>query len=85
MVIKIITPDEKVFEGDVISSKLPGVSGGFEVLKDHAAIVSLLETGKLRLRDDSGKDTNLEIDGGVVEVLKNQIVVLAESAKAIAQ
>lgn len=79
MVIKVITPDTKVFEGEVSSVKFPGVSGGFEVLKDHVAIVSLLGNGELRLRTSNG-DKHLDIQGGVVEVLNNQIVVLTEGA-----
>ncbi|MCS6822437.1 MAG: ATP synthase F1 subunit epsilon [Microscillaceae bacterium] len=80
MHIKILTPDRLVFEGDVSSVKFPGSKGEFEVLKDHAAIISTLRKGNLRLRTSTG-DKYLLIDGGVVEVLNNEIIVLAESVK----
>ena len=74
MFLEIITPDKKVFEGDVEVVTLPGVSGSFQVLKDHAPLVSTLAKGELV----ADKNT-FKIDGGVVEVLKNKVLVLAEA------
>ena len=74
MNLEIITPDKKVFSGEVEVVTLPGTDGSFQVLKDHAALVSTL--GKGTLKADKQEFT---IDGGVVEVLNNRVLVLAEA------
>ena len=74
MNLEIITPDKKVFSGEVEIVTLPGSDGSFHVLKDHAALVSTL--GKGILKADKQEFT---IDGGVVEVLNNKVLVLAEA------
>ncbi|MDX2305210.1 MAG: F0F1 ATP synthase subunit epsilon [Microscillaceae bacterium] len=77
--MKIITPDQEVFEGEVSQAKFPGNSGGFEVLKDHAPLISTLGQGDIVLNViDQGKK-QFKIDGGVVEVLNNNIIVLVEN------
>ncbi len=74
MQLEIITPDKKVFSGDVNVITLPGINGFFQILKDHAAVVSTLAKGTLTA------DTHqFEIEGGVVEVLNNKVLVLAEA------
>ncbi len=81
MTVEIVTPDKKVFEGDADGVQLPGTVGSFEVLKNHAPIISTLEAGKVRVR--SGKDTQFfQISGGLVEVMDNKVIVLAESVVA---
>lgn len=79
MKIEIITPEEKVYEGDIRSLKVPGKKGAFQVLKDHAAIVSTLVEGEVTVTDMNGRDSDFEIQGGVVEVRNNVIILLAES------
>jgi F-type H+-transporting ATPase subunit epsilon len=74
MNLEIITPDKKVFSGEVEVVTLPGMNGSFQILKDHAAVVSTL--GKGTLMADKQAFT---IDGGVVEVLNNKVLVLAEA------
>jgi F-type H+-transporting ATPase subunit epsilon len=81
MKIEIITPDRKVFEGDVKSIRVPGKKGSFQVLKDHAPIVSTLENGPVIMVDQAGKETRYEINGGVIEVKMNKIILLAESVR----
>ncbi|MBK7711315.1 MAG: F0F1 ATP synthase subunit epsilon [Bacteroidales bacterium] len=61
MRIEIVTPDKKIFEGDIKSVRVPGKKGSFQVLKDHAPIVSTLETGSVILVDPDGKETIFEI------------------------
>ncbi|SKB89825.1 ATP synthase F1 subunit epsilon [Daejeonella lutea] len=80
MKLEILTPDKKVFEGEVRSVTVPGTMGSFEVLKDHAPIVSTLEDGKVIIRTGSTEETIL-IKGGVIEVINNNIMVLAEGAQ----
>jgi F-type H+-transporting ATPase subunit epsilon len=82
MKIEIITPDHKVFEGDIRSVRVPGKKGSFQVLNDHAPVVSTLEKGPVILVDQAGNETRFEIDGGVIEVKANKIILLAESVRA---
>jgi F-type H+-transporting ATPase subunit epsilon len=82
MKIEIITPDQKVFEGDIKSVRVPGKKGSFQVLNDHAPIVSTLENGPVILVDQTGNETRFEINGGVIEVKANKIILLAESVRA---
>ena len=77
MTLEILTPDKKVFEGEVSSVSLPGTMGSFEILNHHAPIISTLEDGKLIVRS-GGKEEVFFIQGGVVENLNNHVVVLAE-------
>ncbi len=78
MLLDIVTPDKKVFEGEVTSVTFPGSDGEFQVLSNHAPMISSLGKGKVTIKA-SGKTEELTIDGGVVEVLNNNIIVLAES------
>ncbi|MDZ7604699.1 MAG: ATP synthase F1 subunit epsilon [Cyclobacteriaceae bacterium] len=80
MQLEIITPDKTIFKGDVDSAKFPGTKGAFQVLNNHAPIVSTLEAGKVVLKINNTK-TEIQILGGVVEVHKNKIIVLAEGVK----
>lgn len=77
MTLEIYTPDQLVFQGEAASVTVPGTSGSFEVLKDHAPIISTLEDGTIIVRTAGGAQTFL-IKGGVVEVMDNKVVVLAE-------
>jgi F-type H+-transporting ATPase subunit epsilon len=81
MRIEIITPDKKVFEGDIKSVRVPGKKGSFQVLKDHAPIVSTLESGPVIMVDHNGNESVYEINGGVIEVKANKIILLADSVK----
>ena len=77
MKLTIITPDKLVFEGPVTSVTVPGTAGSFQILKDHAAIVSTLEDGKVIIKNGNDEQSLL-IKGGVVEVKDNNIILLAE-------
>jgi F-type H+-transporting ATPase subunit epsilon len=81
MKIEIITPDRTVFEGDIKSVRVPGKKGSFQVLKDHAPIVSTLENGPVIMLDQDGNETRYLINGGVIEVKMNKIILLVESVQ----
>ena len=81
MKLVIITPDKKVYEGEVKSVRVPGKKGSFQVLKDHAPIISTLENGPVILVDTANIESSFEINGGVIEVKANKIILLAESVK----
>lgn len=78
MNLEIITPDRKVFGGEAVAVTFPGTEGQFQVLNDHAPLVSTLGKGEVVIDTGAGKQT-LVVDGGVVEVLHNNILVLAEA------
>lgn len=78
MHLEILTPDNKVFNGEITSVNLPGSDGYFEVLPKHAAIISTLEKGVIKVNTGS-KIEEFTVDGGVVEVINDKIIVLAES------
>lgn len=77
MTLEILTPDKKVYEGEVNSVTVPGAQGSFEVLNNHAPIISTLEDGKVIIRGGEGEHSFF-IKGGVVEVINNKVIVLAE-------
>jgi F-type H+-transporting ATPase subunit epsilon len=79
MKVEIITPDKKIFEGEIKSIRVPGKKGSFQVLKDHAPIVSTLENGSVRMIDQEDNEIVYEISGGVIEVKANKIILLADS------
>ena len=78
MLLEIITPDKKLYSGEVKSVKLPGSAGSFGVLKNHAPLISSLKKGNVKVVDEQKQSLSFPIKGGVVEVLKNKIIVLAE-------
>ncbi len=78
MQLEIITPDKKVYAGEVTSVTVPGTNGRFEMLTNHAAIISTLLNGTVKLTDKEGVKT-FDVKGGVVENLNNKIIILAES------
>lgn len=77
MHLTIITPDQQVFDGEVESATFPGSEGSFQVLNNHAPLVSSLGKGKIIYKGASGENI-VVVEGGVVEVLKNNITVLVE-------
>jgi F-type H+-transporting ATPase subunit epsilon len=78
MTLEILTPDKTVFEGEASSVTVPGVMGAFEILNNHAPIISTLQDGKLIIRGGSVKEETFIIKGGVVEASNNKVTVLAE-------
>jgi F-type H+-transporting ATPase subunit epsilon len=78
--LNIITPEKKVFEGDVESIKCPGLDGLFGVLSSHAPMVSALGEGTLVYKSE-GKETEVKISGGFLEVNDNVCSVMADSAE----
>lgn len=80
MFLEIITPDKKVFEGEIKLVQLPGSKSSFEILKNHAPIISTLEKGTIRVVQKNGEEKRFDVDGGVIENKANKIIVLVESA-----
>lgn len=81
MLLEIISPDKNLYSGEILSIRVPGSKGSFEILKNHAPIISTLEPGVINILEENGNRTSFEVDGGVIEAKNNKIIVLAESAK----
>ena len=78
MILEIITPEKEVFNGEVTSVKFPGTDGGFEILNNHAPIISTLEKGEIRIITNDKNTEKFDINGGVIEMQNNKIIVLAD-------
>jgi F-type H+-transporting ATPase subunit epsilon len=78
MLLEIITPDKKVFSGEVSSVSVPGTDGRFQLLNNHAPIISTLLNGAVKVRDKEGEKV-FNVKGGVIENLDNKVIILAES------
>jgi F-type H+-transporting ATPase subunit epsilon len=78
MHLEIITPDNKIYSGKVTLVQLPGKDGSLEILKNHAAMITALKKGKMRIVETDKQVKFFDINGGVAEVLNNVILVLAE-------
>jgi len=79
MNIEIVTPDKNIYSGEIKLVKLPGTDGSFEILKNHAALISTLEKGEIKIIDTNNDIRLFDIKDGVVEVLNNKITVLLSS------
>jgi len=95
MQLKIITPESNLFSGEVVAVQLPGKDGLFQVLNNHAPIISALTKGTIKVDlaqplkntkklnkrvqvDASNKILTIDVDGGVVELTNNKLILLAE-------
>ena len=78
MLLEIITPETKVFEGEVKSVLLPGINGKFEILNNHAPIISTLSKGDISVTNTNNEKEVFSINGGVIEMQNNKIIVLAD-------
>jgi F-type H+-transporting ATPase subunit epsilon len=77
MHLEIITPEKKVFEGEADAATFPGSDGSFQVLNNHAPLISLLKAGTVEYKS-KGASQQISITGGVVEVLTNKVILLAD-------
>ena len=77
MKLEIITPEKRLFDGKVKRVKVPGASGSFEILNNHAPIISTLTKGTIKVITETDKKELIDIDSGIVEVKANTISILA--------
>jgi len=78
MYLEIITPEKLLFAGDIAIVQLPGVSGSFEIMKNHVPIISTLTHGKIKVKAANSVVSYFEIKGGLVEVSNNEVRVLVK-------
>ena len=79
MLLEIIAPDQELYSGEVDLVQVPGSKGSFEILRNHAPIISTLDKGQIKIIDPKGATSFFEVTGGVIEVKNNKIIVLAET------
>ncbi len=81
MLLEILTPEKKLFSGNVYGVQLPGIDGLFEILDKHAPMVSALTKGKMKILKDKNAADTIHVQSGFVEVLNNRVTVLVEGAQ----
>ncbi len=80
MQLEIVTPESNLFSGEATSVLCPGINGSFGILNNHAPMIATLDNGEIKITTSS-EEKVIEISGGVVEVLNNKVIVLAETPK----
>jgi len=78
MFLEIVTPEKTLYSNDVKYVNIPGSKGKFGVLENHAPVISTLEKGQIKVTENDDKELFFDVNGGVVEVLKNNIIVLVK-------
>ncbi len=78
MKLSIVSPEETLYEGEVKSVKMQGIDGKFQVLNNHAPLISALSKGEIKIEEVSGEQKTFEINSGLVELSKNEIQILAQ-------
>ncbi|MBI1938586.1 MAG: F0F1 ATP synthase subunit epsilon [Ignavibacteriales bacterium] len=83
LIVEIITPSKTAYKGEVKSITLPGTLGNFQVLFNHAPLLSSLEIGRIKIVEAKGNILEFVTSGGTVEILKNKVLVLADSVESV--
>ncbi|MGA9365662.1 MAG: F0F1 ATP synthase subunit epsilon [Bacteroidota bacterium] len=79
--LEIVTPQRIVYNGSVVSFTAPGTVGSFQVLHNHAPLLSSIGIGQIKVVDDRGQEARYATSGGFVEVRENHVVTIAETAE----
>lgn len=78
MFLEIVTPEKTLYSNEIKYVLIPGSKGSFGVLKNHAPVISTLENGQVKVIENDDTEKFFDIKGGVVEVLKNNIIILVK-------
>ena len=78
MQLSIVTPEKELFNDNISLIQLPGIDGSFEILENHAPIISSLSQGQIKVIDQNKKSHLFDIAGGVIECSENTVIVLVE-------
>jgi F-type H+-transporting ATPase subunit epsilon len=79
--LEIITPQRVVFKGEITDCSVPGTSGGFQILYNHAPVLSTLEIGEVKVTEEGGDEYRYAVSGGFLEARNNKVVILADTAE----
>ncbi len=75
MQVEVLTPDKTLYTGEAEVITLPGVNGSFQIMDNHAAMIANLKAGQMEVKNGANVET-FDVTGGLVEVIKNKVVVL---------
>jgi len=79
MQLEIITPETTLFKSNEVQLvQLPGKDGSFEVMDQHAPLISILKKGRIKVVGKDASPQFYDIQGGVIEILRNHVLILAE-------
>jgi F-type H+-transporting ATPase subunit epsilon len=78
MQLDILTPEDRIFSGEVKLIQLPGTSGSFEIMNNHAPLISSLKAGRIKIKSMGNETSYFTIKGGIVEVVGNKVIILAQ-------
>jgi F-type H+-transporting ATPase subunit epsilon len=78
MQLDIISPDKALFSGEVKYVGVPGIDGSLGILNNHAPLITTLDNGEILIRKEDGQEELFPIKGGVLEVMNNKVIILAE-------
>lgn len=78
MTLEIINPEGTLFKGEVSLVQLPGKSGSFEILRNHAPMIAVLKKGTIKVLEGDKQTRYIDINGGTLKVEKNVILILAD-------
>jgi F-type H+-transporting ATPase subunit epsilon len=81
--VSILSPEKEIYKGSAKSINVPGSSGAFEILNNHAPIVSSLKSGVIKMVGEDGAVKQFEISSGFVEVLRNEVSLLVSGIKEL--
>ena len=77
MKLEIITPEKELYNGEAKSVVVPGVGGSLGILDNHAPLITVLKEGNVVIKDEAGESSTFEVNGGVIEVSNNEVLILA--------
>lgn len=81
MMIDIVTPEKRIFEGKIRELTAPGTDGEFGILPEHAPFATAIEPGVVTIVKENGEREMLAVSGGYIEVTRDKVVLLVESAE----
>ncbi len=79
MLLKLLTPTQALYQDQVLLVQVPGSKGSFEILENHAPIISTLENGRIKVIDFQKVTHYFDITSGILECKMNTVVILAEN------
>jgi F-type H+-transporting ATPase subunit epsilon len=83
MELLVLTPEKEYFKGQIKSVTVPGKQSPFQVLKDHAPLISALVAGEVKIEENNGNIIKFGIDNGYIEVLDNELAILVQNVKSV--
>jgi len=83
MDLVVLTPEQEYFKGEITSLTVPGLSGEFEVLADHAPLVSALTSGEVKVKKNDGEELRFSVGRGFLEVINNDLALLVNDIKLL--